>query len=405
MTSTNNRGNARKGWCITINNYTPLDMLRFQNVAFEYSIFGKEVAPTTGTPHLQGYLHFKNKVRFTAVKKLFPTNGDIRPADGNATQNKVYCSKDMDFQEYGVCPMDGAETVKSDWDDIREAAKENRLEDIDAERYIKYYSTLKKIAADVRNRNVPADLNWKNGHSPNTWIYGPTGTGKLDNLSLTALFSSNCTGKSFKARSENPGFYSKMNNKWWENYEDQETVLIEDIGQTHLWMGDFLKIWADRYGFRSEIKNASVVLRPKRIIVTSNYHPKDLWPDESVHEPILRRFKIIHLEKLMDYDTRPVGKPPLTRTQPRLFTPFDVPKNPLFMQNNGILEPYINKQVTIDQMLSKPTAIEICSDTESMDEDPEKMIMEPSQNWGLIKPWHCVDCKLPVCMCDKPGKC
>ena len=41
-----------------------------------------------------------------------------------------------------------------------------------------------------------------------------------------------------------------MNNKWWESYEGEDTILIEDVGRTHEWMGDFLKIWADKYGFR-----------------------------------------------------------------------------------------------------------------------------------------------------------
>lgn len=91
---------------------------------------------------------------------------------------------------------------------------------------------------------------------------------------------------------ENEVFYLKMNNKWWESYEGQDVVLIEDVGMTHTWMGDFLKIWADRYGFRAEIKNDSTVLRPKKIVVTSNYTPAELWPDKNVHDPILRRFKL-----------------------------------------------------------------------------------------------------------------
>lgn len=71
-------------------------------------------------------------------------------------------------------------------------------------------------------------------------------------------------------------------------------VLLEDVGQTHVYLGDHLKIWADRYGFRSEQKFGSVVLRPKKIVVTSNYHPSELWTDKSVLDPILRRFKLIH---------------------------------------------------------------------------------------------------------------
>ena len=77
-----------------------------------------------------------------------------------------------------------------------------------------------------------------------------------------------------------------------ENYAGEENVLMEDIGIAHAYLGDHLKIWADRYGFRAEIKHDSRVLRPQKIIVTSNYHPKELWQDNSILEPILRRFKL-----------------------------------------------------------------------------------------------------------------
>lgn len=196
-------------------------------------------------------------------------------------------------------------------------------------------------------------------------------------------------GKSYKGRTENPGFYSKMNNKWWEDYVDQEAVLIEDIGQTHLWMGDFLKIWADRYGFRSEIKNASVVLRPKKIIVTSNYHPRELWPDPSVHEPLLRRFQLIELKDKFKYP-----KPALIRTQPRLFSP--------------IIEPFLERSETIKAMMdpiyNRPYTNE--EPVEIMDVEkqilppvplmftPEKPRIDVATHWtrcNICKHLHC-DC-------------
>lgn len=82
-----------------------------------------------------------------------------------------------------------------------QAAKEGRLDDIEGEKYLKYYTTLKKIHSDNKSLSKLATLDWKDGFSPNEWIYGPTGT-----------------GKSYTARKENPDYYYKMNNKWWERY-------------------------------------------------------------------------------------------------------------------------------------------------------------------------------------------
>jgi len=59
-----------------------------------------------------------------------------------------------------------------DWEEIKKAAKENRLDDVPADVYIKHYNTLKAIAKDhlkpVR-RTTPRQC---------YWYYGPTGTGK-----------------------------------------------------------------------------------------------------------------------------------------------------------------------------------------------------------------------------------
>jgi len=107
------------------------------------------------------------------------------------------------------------------------------------------------------------------------WIYGPTGTGKTTH-----------------ARTTYADHFIKGKNKWWDGYVGQETVILEDIGKSDVWMGDRLKEWADKWPFEAEFKGGVIRIRPRRIVVTSNYHLRDLWEDPNVYEPLERRFNI-----------------------------------------------------------------------------------------------------------------
>lgn len=78
--------------------------------ALRYAIVGKEVAPTTGTPHLQGFINMQpTALRASdgtvgAWKKLFPflARAHLETARGTDSANNTYCSKDAVFLELGT---------------------------------------------------------------------------------------------------------------------------------------------------------------------------------------------------------------------------------------------------------------------------------------------------------------
>ncbi|QMW68647.1 replication-associated protein [Crucivirus-88] len=86
-------------WIFTINNYSDEEVKNLKNI-FEKNnrkyIMGYEVAPTTGTPHIQGYMESKNAVTFTTMKGY---NGRMKliMAKGSIIQNYNYCSKEGNF--------------------------------------------------------------------------------------------------------------------------------------------------------------------------------------------------------------------------------------------------------------------------------------------------------------------
>lgn len=264
------------GWCFTINNPTDsdhkeLDYLQANNL-YKYIVFGREVGKD-GTPHLQGYIQLKLKKALSGMKKLL-TRAHLEAQRGSFSQAIEYCKKDKDFYEDGVIPMDQATKGKRGrefWEETKQLAKAGKLEEIDPEIYIRFYKSLKSISTD--HATMPPDAPDTTGY----WYYGETGT-----------------GKSYTARKENPGFYLKMCNKWWDNYQGEEVAIIEDFDKQHSVLGYHLKIWADRYAFPAEVKGGKINIRPLKIVITSNWHPKDIWTEAQTLEPILRRFIIKH---------------------------------------------------------------------------------------------------------------
>jgi len=83
-------------WCFTFNNYEENIVLKFQDllkIFCKKAFFHREVAPSTGTKHLQGYLEFKKKNRPLSVfdNKIFKINWD--KAKGTLEENWEYCGK------------------------------------------------------------------------------------------------------------------------------------------------------------------------------------------------------------------------------------------------------------------------------------------------------------------------
>lgn len=271
-----------RNYCFTVNNYTNDDEHQCWALPWEakecvYIVVGKEVGET-GTPHLQGFVCFSTLKSMKQLKDFFPT-AHFEIKRGTFLQASDYCKKDADFFEWGVLPNDpvekglkGAAAFEAMMTDTVTCIREGRYTDIPmgATHHIKAaeYRVLKETQQNRAIVNIA-------GPMEHEWYYGEAGS-----------------GKSLKARTDNPDAYLKMCNKWWDGYANEEVVIIEDFDKDHKVLVHHLKIWADRYVFPAEIKGAKIDIRPRKIIVTSNYHPSDIWENAKDLEPILRRFKL-----------------------------------------------------------------------------------------------------------------
>lgn len=64
-------------------------------------IVGDETCPDTGKKHLQGFVHFKKKLRFGQLKKMLPS-AHIEAANGSDKENETYCSKEKVYYKEGI---------------------------------------------------------------------------------------------------------------------------------------------------------------------------------------------------------------------------------------------------------------------------------------------------------------
>lgn len=91
-----NRSSQRKRWCFTWNNY-PENYLDFFNGRNGRNILkfciGEEIAPETGTPHLQGYLEMEKPSRPSDFFGKDWNKLHWETAKGDEVANYKYCSK------------------------------------------------------------------------------------------------------------------------------------------------------------------------------------------------------------------------------------------------------------------------------------------------------------------------
>lgn len=161
---------------------------------------------------------------------------------------------------------------------VEECKIKNPKELIDSP-YSQLYARFRGFAGEVHNQF--ANLKIMDGDLQNLWLCGDAGTGKT------------------KYAWENfDDLYVKAINKWWDGYHGQENVLLDDWDPDKKMLIGHLKIWADRYPFRAEVKGSSMMARPKRIIVTSNYTIDQCCENPEDVMALRRRFKVIRFWKI-----------------------------------------------------------------------------------------------------------
>lgn len=148
----------------TLNNYTDADAKVFESqlANYTYGVVGKEVGDS-GTKHLQGYVKLAKqtaaKKAFNQLAELFDSRPHMEASGASAAKNRVYCTKDGDFIEFGELPKPGK---RADLDAYRDAIVEGKGFETCAMEHTsasaRYYKWGEKLRSTIRTRVATEEL-------------------------------------------------------------------------------------------------------------------------------------------------------------------------------------------------------------------------------------------------------
>lgn len=132
-----------------------------------------------------------------------------------------------------------------------------------------------------------------------SWYYGSTGTGKTRRAVE-------------EAQEEFEGGYwiSHQDSNWFDGYEGQECVILDDIRANTWPMPTMLRL-LDRYKIQVPIKGGFQWWRPRRIIITAPGRPEDIYKNYTTGQPFDNIDQLIRrVDEFIDFDaeTEPIDQ-------------------------------------------------------------------------------------------------
>lgn len=246
-----------------------------------YLVMGEEIGGETEKEHIQGFVIFNNPRVMTGIIEEFPgVHWEI--IKGTPKQNEVYCKKDGKWEEFGTPPKKKGE--RTDLIKIGKMVRDGMSdrdilthEDDSGKDYAgQWIRNYRGIAAARLILDKKPSRNWK----MDVRIYwGESDTGKT--RLVHDLFGDS--------------LYTKTPGRWWDGYNGEETILIDDFDPTDkfdLSFDYYLKL-LDRYKMQVEYKGGFVDMTSKRIIITSNYDPKGWFLAKHNRNAFFRRVDTI----------------------------------------------------------------------------------------------------------------
>lgn len=292
-----------KCWCFTLNNYTPADVEYFQNLTvdtspgrnmsvspFRYMIAGKEVGEN-GTPHLQGYFELRDSRAISFVQKIADPfqrcHLELRKAS-SAGPAIDYCKKDgrLIVEKGAIVEHPGKRT---DLHDAIEAINQG----VDMVNVARQHSS-----AFVRNHG---------GLMRYSQMTRAPGTEPIEDKKVYCFWGVAGSGKTEAAyayaRKHNYRMYRAITPtgrdlQWFDGLTPDHDLVYFDDYKGELSFNCLLQL-LDKWPIQLPVKGSHTVCAAKRILFSSNIHPRhwymsSMTTSPAVEKAFIRRFTGIY---------------------------------------------------------------------------------------------------------------
>ena len=274
------RARRNRTWMYTINNYTEEDIERLSALECSYNVFGKEIAPTTGTPHLQGCITFNTTHRFKQAARVLKGNLTIPKV---VDQARNYCMKDNDFI---IIDRRTRQGKRNDLVELTEYVKKGHtLKETAMEfssTYVKYHAGILQLTRHMQQDTPRCTKPVVH------WYFGGTGLGKTRSV--------------FEAEPEL--WITSDSLTYFNGYANQRAVVFDDFRGGFCKFRELLRL-LDRYPMVVNIKYGTANWNPDRIYITSNKPPELCYekPDEDMQQLVRR------IDNIVEFQSRPLFGP------------------------------------------------------------------------------------------------
>lgn len=271
--------NRNRRWAFTVNNYSSDDVEPLKTVRCQYLIYGREQGEQ-GTVHLQGYIVFKNPVRFQRLQKLLPRAHWEAAVKGHQA-NINYCKKDGMFWERGSLPTVQSATESSLLDLLKEQKPKDYMAHINGIRFLRGVYLETSMLNEIRSGDLTKPYV--------IYIHGASGSGKTYTGYTIACG---------KYPNEEIATLDWRNGFAISNNFQAKCLILPEFRPSTVDAATFLQ-FTDGYGMVLNVKHGHVYIRPEMIIICSIKPPTEIYKEEINHQ-FLRR-----ISEVMNKDADP----------------------------------------------------------------------------------------------------